>query len=35
MLLRDPYWALKLEQHLEAEPASPLQNGYAVKRRAK
>jgi hypothetical protein len=34
-LLRDPYWALKAEQHLEAEPAWPLQYGYAVKRRAK
>jgi 2,4-dienoyl-CoA reductase-like NADH-dependent reductase (Old Yellow Enzyme family) len=34
-LLREPYWALKAQHRLEAEPAWPLQYGYAVKRRAK
>lgn len=32
-LLREPYWALKAEQHLGMEPAWPVQYGYAVKRR--
>jgi 2,4-dienoyl-CoA reductase-like NADH-dependent reductase (Old Yellow Enzyme family) len=34
-LLREPYWALKGQQELGAEPAWPTQYGYAVKRRAK
>ena len=34
-LLREPYWALKAEQELGAEPAWPISYGYAVKRRAK
>jgi 2,4-dienoyl-CoA reductase-like NADH-dependent reductase (Old Yellow Enzyme family) len=34
-LLREPYWALKAEQQLEAEPTWPISYGYAVKRRAK
>jgi 2,4-dienoyl-CoA reductase-like NADH-dependent reductase (Old Yellow Enzyme family) len=34
-LLREPYWAIKAQQTLGAEPAWPLQYGYAVKRRAK
>lgn len=34
-LLREPYWALKAEQHLEVEPLWPLQYGYAVRRRPK
>lgn len=34
-LLREPYWALKAEQELGAEPAWPTPYGYAVKRRAK
>ncbi|MDX1944657.1 MAG: NADH:flavin oxidoreductase/NADH oxidase [Pirellulaceae bacterium] len=34
-LLREPYWAIKAEQALGAEPHWPLQYGYAVKRRAK
>ena len=34
-LLREPYWALKAQQELGAEPAWPISYGYAVKRRAK
>ncbi|MGE3807164.1 MAG: NADH:flavin oxidoreductase/NADH oxidase [Gemmataceae bacterium] len=34
-LLREPYWALKAEQELGAEPSWPTSYGYAVKRRAK
>ncbi len=34
-LLREPYWALKAEQELGAEPSWPIPYGYAVKRRAK
>ena len=34
-LLREPYWALKAEQQLGAEPAWPLPYGHAVTRRAK
>jgi 2,4-dienoyl-CoA reductase-like NADH-dependent reductase (Old Yellow Enzyme family) len=34
-LLREPYWALKAQQELGAEPSWPLPYGYAVKRRAK
>lgn len=34
-LLREPYWALKAQQQLEAEPSWPVQYGYAVKRRSK
>lgn len=34
-LLREPYWALKAQQELGAEPQWPIQYGYAVKRRAK
>lgn len=34
-LLREPYWALKAEQHLGGEPTWPISYGYAVKRRAK
>lgn len=34
-LLREPYWALKAEQELGAEPSWPTPYGYAVKRRAK
>lgn len=34
-LLREPYWALKAQQELGAEPAWPVSYGYAVKRRAK
>ena len=34
-LLREPYWALKAERELGAEPSWPTQYGYAVKRRAK
>ncbi|WP_390891104.1 NADH:flavin oxidoreductase/NADH oxidase [Gemmata palustris] len=33
-LLREPYWALKAEQELGAEPSWPISYGYAVKRRA-
>lgn len=31
-MLREPYWALKAEQYLGAEPHWPIQYGYAVKR---
>ena len=34
-LLREPYWGLKAEQELGAEPSWPTPYGYAVKRRAK
>jgi 2,4-dienoyl-CoA reductase-like NADH-dependent reductase (Old Yellow Enzyme family) len=34
-LLREPYWALKAMQALDADPAWPIQYGYAVKRRSK
>lgn len=34
-LLREPYWALKAQQELGADPSWPIQYGYAVKRRAK
>ncbi len=33
-LLREPYWALKAQHELGAEPAWPTPYGYAVKRRA-
>jgi 2,4-dienoyl-CoA reductase-like NADH-dependent reductase (Old Yellow Enzyme family) len=32
-LLREPYWALKAEHELGAEPTWPIPYGYAVKRR--
>ena len=34
-LLREPYWALKAEQELGADPSWPIPYGYAVKRRAR
>ncbi len=34
-LLREPYWALKAEHELGAEPQWPVPYGYAVRRRAK
>ena len=34
-MLREPYWALKAEHELGAEPTWPLPYGYAVKRRVK
>jgi 2,4-dienoyl-CoA reductase-like NADH-dependent reductase (Old Yellow Enzyme family) len=34
-LLREPYWALKAQHALGAEPIWPIPYGYAVKRRAK
>jgi len=34
-LLREPYWALKAQQELGAEPSWPIPYGYAVTRRAK
>jgi 2,4-dienoyl-CoA reductase-like NADH-dependent reductase (Old Yellow Enzyme family) len=34
-MLREPYWALKAEHELDAEPTWPIPYGYAVKRRAK
>jgi 2,4-dienoyl-CoA reductase-like NADH-dependent reductase (Old Yellow Enzyme family) len=34
-LLREPYWALKAQHELHAEPAWPIPYGYAVRRRAK
>ena len=34
-LLREPYWALKAQEELGAEPSWPISYGYAVKRRAK
>jgi 2,4-dienoyl-CoA reductase-like NADH-dependent reductase (Old Yellow Enzyme family) len=33
--LREPYWALKAQRELGAEPSWPIQYGYAVKRRAR
>jgi 2,4-dienoyl-CoA reductase-like NADH-dependent reductase (Old Yellow Enzyme family) len=33
--LREPYWTLKAQHELGAEPCWPIQYGYAVKRRAK
>jgi 2,4-dienoyl-CoA reductase-like NADH-dependent reductase (Old Yellow Enzyme family) len=33
--LREPYWALKAQHELGAEPTWPIQYGYAVKRRAR
>jgi 2,4-dienoyl-CoA reductase-like NADH-dependent reductase (Old Yellow Enzyme family) len=34
-LLREPYWALKAQQELDAEESWPISYGYEVKRRAK
>jgi 2,4-dienoyl-CoA reductase-like NADH-dependent reductase (Old Yellow Enzyme family) len=34
-LLREPYWALKAQHELGAEPSWPIPYGYAVRRRAK
>jgi 2,4-dienoyl-CoA reductase-like NADH-dependent reductase (Old Yellow Enzyme family) len=34
-LLREPYWALKAQSELGAEPSWPIPYGYAVRRRAK
>jgi 2,4-dienoyl-CoA reductase-like NADH-dependent reductase (Old Yellow Enzyme family) len=34
-LLRQPYWTLRAQQALGAEPTWPIQYGYAVRRRAK
>jgi 2,4-dienoyl-CoA reductase-like NADH-dependent reductase (Old Yellow Enzyme family) len=34
-LLREPYWAIKAQHELDAEPSWPTPYGYAVKRRAK
>lgn len=34
-LLREPYWGIKAQQELGAEPLWPISYGYAVKRRAK
>jgi 2,4-dienoyl-CoA reductase-like NADH-dependent reductase (Old Yellow Enzyme family) len=34
-MLREPYWAIKAQYELQAEPTWPTQYGYAVKRRAK
>jgi 2,4-dienoyl-CoA reductase-like NADH-dependent reductase (Old Yellow Enzyme family) len=34
-MLREPYWAIKAQQQLGAEPEWPIQYGYAVKRRAR
>lgn len=34
-LLREPYWAIKAQHELGAEPSWPTQYGYAVKRRSK
>ncbi len=34
-LLREPYWTIKAQQALGAEPTWPIPYGYAVKRRAK
>ncbi|HEX3449676.1 MAG TPA: NADH:flavin oxidoreductase/NADH oxidase [Isosphaeraceae bacterium] len=34
-LLRQPYWALRAEQELGADPSWPIPYGYAVRRRAK
>jgi hypothetical protein len=32
-MLREPYWALRAQQHLGQEPNWPISYGYAVKRR--
>ena len=32
-MLREPYWAIKAQQHFGDEPQWPIQYGYAVKRR--
>jgi 2,4-dienoyl-CoA reductase (NADPH2) len=32
-MLREPYWALKAQQHLGQEPSWPVPYGYAVRRR--
>ncbi len=32
-MLREPYWALKAQQHLGQEPSWPISYGYAVRRR--
>jgi 2,4-dienoyl-CoA reductase-like NADH-dependent reductase (Old Yellow Enzyme family) len=34
-LLRQPYWALRAQQELGAEPSWPISYGYAVRRRAR
>jgi 2,4-dienoyl-CoA reductase-like NADH-dependent reductase (Old Yellow Enzyme family) len=34
-LLREPYWAIKSQTEMSAEPMWPIQYGYAVKRRTK
>lgn len=34
-LLREPYWALKAQQELGAEPSWPIPYGYAIRRRAR
>ncbi len=34
-LMREPYWAIKAQQELGAEPTWPISYGYAVKRRAR
>lgn len=34
-LLREPYWKLKAQHVLGAEPDWPIPYGYAVKRRSK
>jgi len=34
-LLREPYWAVKAEHELGADPEWPVQYGYAVRRRAR
>jgi 2,4-dienoyl-CoA reductase-like NADH-dependent reductase (Old Yellow Enzyme family) len=34
-LLREPYWALKAEQAMGAEPDWPISYGYAVRRRGR
>jgi 2,4-dienoyl-CoA reductase-like NADH-dependent reductase (Old Yellow Enzyme family) len=33
--LREPYWALRAQQQLGADPSWPIPYGYAVRRRAK
>jgi len=33
-LLREPYWAIKAQQQLGAEPSWPISYGYAVCRQA-
>jgi 2,4-dienoyl-CoA reductase (NADPH2) len=34
-MLREPYWAIKAQQALHADPSWPTQYGYAVVRRSK